>query len=102
MIQPFRERQVAAICDSCGDAIFAGDLAYVIGEEIMCLQCIGECAVIASHENLLENICSFELMPDDDDACDIGCGKNGYADDAGDVRCENSQIASDATERSTL
>ncbi len=101
MIQPFRERQVAAICDSCGDAIFAGDLAYVIGEEIMCLQCIGECAVIASHENLLENICSSEALHDDD-ACDIGCRENSYADDAGGVRCENSQIASDATERSTL
>lgn len=58
MLQPFRERQVAALCDSCGDTIFSGDLAYIIGDEVMCLQCISECAVIASHKSLLENICS--------------------------------------------
>ena len=57
MLQPFREREVAALCDKCGDTVFTGDLAYVIGDEIICLQCIGDSAVIASPKNILENIC---------------------------------------------
>ena len=62
MLQPFREREVAAICCKCGDTIFSGDLAYIIGEDVMCLQCIAECAVIVSPEKIYENISS-------DDAC---------------------------------
>lgn len=54
MLQPFREEQLAAICSRCGDAVFSGDLAYVIGEDILCLQCIGECAVIANGEENIE------------------------------------------------
>lgn len=65
MLQPFREREVAAVCCDCGDTIFVGDLAYVIGEDIMCLQCIGECAVIASPKNIYENICLVEERRED-------------------------------------
>lgn len=67
MLQPFREREVAAICGKCGDTIFSGDLAYVVGEDVMCLQCIGDCAVIASPDDIYENICF-------DDACGDGAG----------------------------
>lgn len=39
-IQPFREGRIESVCESCGEAIYSGDVAFSIDNTVYCADCI--------------------------------------------------------------
>lgn len=50
-IQPFRELRIESVCDSCGEAIFSGDIAFALGGTVYCADCVTYSRFIAGGES---------------------------------------------------
>lgn len=39
-LQPFREGRIESVCESCGEAIYSGDVAFSLDNTVYCADCV--------------------------------------------------------------